>query len=61
MKPLPDNFSPGLRDALIALHGPNRPLSTAELARYNSARAAEMARAEARRQPSPQLDLDEAA
>jgi hypothetical protein len=48
-------------EALIALHGPNRPLTGTELARYNSARAAEMARAEARRQPSPQLDLDAAA
>lgn len=46
-------------DALKALYAP--PLSPAELAHYNSLRAAEMARAEARRQPTSQLDLERAA
>ena len=47
------------RCAALADHG--EPLTPAELAAYNSQRAAEMARAEARRQPSPQLDLEQAA
>lgn len=46
-------------EALKALYAP--PLSPDELAYYNTQRAAEMARAEARRQPSPQLDLESAA
>lgn len=37
------------------------PLSPEEKAEYNAQRAREMAKAEARRQPSPQLDLGEAA
>lgn len=37
------------------------PLTPAELAEYDAQRAREMRRAEARRQPSPQLDLPEAA
>lgn len=40
---------------LIA-HGP--PLTPEQLAEYDRLRAREMARAEARRQPSPQGDLD---
>ena len=35
----------------------NEPLSIAELAQYNSQRAAEMARAEADRNPQPELEL----
>lgn len=45
-------------EALRALYAP--PLSSDELAHYNSLRAAEMARAQARREPSPQLDLESA-
>jgi hypothetical protein len=37
------------------------PLSDFERAVYNSQRAAEMQRAEARRQPTPQLPLEAAA
>lgn len=42
-------------EALRALYAP--PMSPDELAHYNSLRAAEMARAQARREPSPQLEL----
>jgi|GEM_PF-6717848 len=35
----------------------NEPLSLEELAQYNSLRAAEMARAEARRHPAPEPEL----
>ena len=35
----------------------NEPLSVEEMAAYNSLRAAEMARAEARRHPSPEPEL----
>ena len=41
--------------ALAALYGP--PLSEDERRYYNELRAAEMARAERRREPSPQLEL----
>lgn len=44
-------------EALKALYAP--PLSAEERAHYNSLRAAEMARAEARRAPEPQLELRE--
>ena len=37
------------------------PLSMADMAEYNRLRAAELARAEARRQGSPQLPLEAAA
>ena len=37
------------------------PLSIEELREFNTLRAREMARAEARRQPSPQLPLERAA
>jgi len=39
----------------------SEPLSPEEKAEYDSQRAREMAKAEARRQPSPQLDLEQAA
>ena len=42
---------------LIA-RGPD--MTDEQIAEYNRLRAKEMARAEARRQPSPQLDLNEA-
>ncbi len=47
------------REAMRALYGP--PMTDEQIAEYNRLRAKEMARAEARRQPSPQLDLDEVA
>ena len=47
--------------ALAAVRGELGPLSADELAAYNSARAREMAMANARREPSPQLDLEQAA
>ena len=43
--------------ALAALYGP--PMSEDERRYYNELRAAEMARAERRREPSPQLELGE--
>ena len=43
--------------ALAALYGP--PMSEDERRHYNELRAAEMARAERRRMPSPQLELGE--
>lgn len=43
----------------IARHGP--PMDAEERAEYDSQRAREMARAEARRKPQPQLELPEAA
>ncbi|WP_337054017.1 hypothetical protein [Pseudoxanthomonas sp. USHLN014] len=42
--------------ALAALYAP--PLSEDELREYDRLRADEMARAEARRAPTPQLDLE---
>lgn len=50
----------GLRRAQYALKQ-SGPITAAELAEYNRLRAREMARAEARRNPSPQLELGEAA
>lgn len=49
--------------SLFAKVEANEPLSLEELARYNSERAAEMARAEARRHPpaEPELPLGDAA
>lgn len=44
------------QDALRALYAP--PMTADELAYYNTLRAAEMARAEARRNPSPQMELE---
>lgn len=43
--------------AMAALYAP--PMTAAELAEYDRQRAEEMARAERRRQPSPQLELGE--
>jgi hypothetical protein len=42
-------------EALRALYA--APMTPDELAHYRSLRAAEMARAQARREPSPQLEL----
>lgn len=47
------------RCALIAERG--EPLTLDEMREYTRLRAAEMARAERRREPSPQLDLGEVA
>lgn len=49
-RPLP--LPPGLLRALAAIHGPHRPLTCRELAEFEVAKRAEIARAEARRQPS---------
>lgn len=48
---------PGMRDALEAIHGPHAPLTQAEIVAFESAKAAEMKRAEARRHPEVQGDL----
>lgn len=48
---------PDIERLYAALYGP--PMSADEMACFNSLRAKEMARAEARRQPSPQLELPE--
>lgn len=48
---------PGLRAALEAIHGPHAPLTAAELTAFDSSRAAEMKRAEARRTEGKQGDL----
>ena len=56
MSGVPNKWEEGVQAALRALYAP--PLSAAELSHYNSLRAAEMARAEARREPSPQLELE---
>lgn len=50
----------GLRRAQYALQQ-SGPMPAAELDEYNRLRAREMARAEARRKPSPQLELGDAA
>ena len=47
----------GLQRALDALHGP--PASAADSRAHRQLVAREMARAEARRRPAPQLDLDD--
>lgn len=49
--------SPGFLLAKAAADGLFPPMSHAELADFNSQRAAEMARAEQRRIPQPQLEL----
>lgn len=54
----------GMALALEALRGPSRPLSPAEQTEFNTLRAREMARAEARRcgqYPQAPLPLDGAA
>lgn len=56
--------SRGLGDRIaecLAIAQHSEPLSPEELAEFNSKRAREMAKAEARREPSPQLDLEQAA
>lgn len=58
MKPQGESVSPAEVFAQALAAG---PLNPDEIAEFNSRRAAEMARAEARRQPSPQSDLDLAA
>ena len=50
----------GLQRAIYALKHAG-PLTPAEIAEYDAQRAREMRRAEARREPSPQLELPEAA
>lgn len=47
----------GFLQAYAAAHGELEPLSAAELAEFRSQVAAEMARAEQRRIPQPQLEL----
>lgn len=53
---LPD----GMQKALAALHGPSAPMTNTERAEFDAARQREMARAEARRNQTPQADLFEA-
>ena len=49
----------GIAAAMAALYGRHRPLSPAELAVFQSLRAKELAKAEARgRQAPPQLELE---
>lgn len=55
MSAVPNKWEQGVQAALKALYAP--PMSPDELAHYNSLRAAEMARAEARREQVPQADL----
>lgn len=47
----------GFLSALDAIHGEHRPMTAIERAAFESAKAAEMQRAEARRAPAPQVDL----
>ena len=54
----PDYFQ-RLEAAFACVFTPVPPMTPDERATFNSQRAAEMARAEARRVPSPQLDLGE--
>lgn len=49
----------GFVEALEAIHGPHKPLTFAERCAFRSQQAEAMARAEARRMPSPQLELGE--
>lgn len=51
------NTSEGIKAALDALHGP--PMTDDERKEFDRLRRREMARAEAKRRQSPQLDLDE--
>lgn len=50
-------LSPGMRAALEAIHGEHKPLTGADLVAFESSKAAEMKRAEARRKPAAQGDL----
>jgi hypothetical protein len=54
----PDYFQ-RLEAAFACVFAPVPPMTPDERATFNSQRAAEMARAEARRVPTPQLDLGE--
>ncbi len=56
----PDYFQ-RLEAAFACVFAPVPPMTADERATFNSQRAAEMARAEARRAPSPQLDFGESA
>lgn len=60
MKPIKPCTLPGIRAAWAALER-GEPMSMAEIQEYNRLRAEEMARAEAERNRTPQLDLVEAA
>jgi hypothetical protein len=51
------SIDPGFLRAKAAADGLFPPMSPAERAEFNSLRAAEMARAEQRRLPQPQLEL----
>lgn len=51
----------GLERALAALHGPLVPMTQDDLAERRTLIAREYQRAEARRQPSQQLDFEQAA
>lgn len=53
--------SSGFELALASVRGLHGPLSAAELTTFRTGVAREYARAEARRTPTPQLDLDQAA
>lgn len=44
-------------EAMTALYGP--PMTDSERAEYDRLRAEEMARAERRREPTPQLELEQ--
>lgn len=57
----PGEIPDGFRRALEALHSPLRPMTGEELVEFEKQKAREMARAEAARQPTPQLPLDIAA
>ncbi len=57
-------MKPGQTDKLIeavaCLYRPTPPRTPEERAEFGTVRAREMARAQARREPSPQLDLPDA-
>ncbi len=57
MKPLVDMYPPAMRAALVALHGPLQPMTPDEQAAFDSQRAAEMFKAEAKRLRPKQNDL----
>lgn len=47
-----------LIEAFACLYRPTPPMTPEELAEFDTLRAREMARAQARREPSPQLEFD---
>lgn len=61
MQRRPGQIPDGFRRASEALYGPARPMTREELVEFEEQKAREMARAEACRQPTPQLPLDLAA